>query len=348
MGMHVKLSIDHELMALISELEEFKGKWSATQLLAPDRLVALRKVATIESIGSSTRIEGAKLSDAEVEKLLSGVKAFSFRSRDEAEVGGYAEAMETVFASFSDLNLTENHIKQLHTLLLKFSPKDERHRGEYKKFPNHVEAFDSKGKSLGVVFETASSFETPKRMTELVEWTNRALETKEMHPLLVISIFVVHFLAIHPFQDGNGRLSRILTTLLLLRAGYSYVPFSSMERIIEANKEQYYLALRRAQGSLTKDGSKLPEWVVFFLKTMVKQKQELDKKLEKESLLAKLPEVSVQILAFVRDHGRATIGDIVTVTKQNRNTVKAHLRTLVQMGKLTQHGKGKGTWYKGA
>jgi Fic family protein len=141
---------------------------------------------------------------------------------------------------------------------------------------------------------------------------------------------------------GRGR----LTTLLLLRAGYSYVPFSSMERIIEANKEQYYLALRRAQGTLAK-GSKLPEWVTFFLKTMVKQKQELEKKLKREGLLEKLPEVSAQILAYVRDQGRATIGDIVTVTKQNRNTVKAHLRSLVETGKLIQRGKGKGTWYKG-
>lgn len=346
MGVKVTIQIDQKLLALISELEEFKGKWSATQLLAPDRLVALRKVATIESIGSSTRIEGAKLSDSEVEKLLSGVKAFSFRSRDEAEVGGYAEAMETIFSDYSQLSLTENHIKQLHTTLLKFSQKDERHRGEYKKFPNHVEAFDPKGKSLGVVFETTTPFETPKRITELVEWTNRMFDTKEMHPLLVIGVFVVHFLAIHPFQDGNGRLSRVLTTLLLLRAGYSYVPFSSMERVIEANKEQYYLTLRRAQGSLAKDSAKLPEWITFFLKTMVKQKQELEKKMEKENLLASLPEVSAQILAFIHDHGRATIGDIVTVTQKNRNTVKAHLRELVKQRKLSQQGKGKGTWYK--
>src|SRR3989338_8309954 len=161
MDMEIKLKIDHQLLKLIALLDEFKGKWSATQLLVPDRLKSLRKVATIESIGSSTRIEGAKLSDSEIEKLLSGVKTFSFRSRDEQEVAGYAEAMELVFSGHTEMPLSENHIKQLHGVLLKHSEKDQRHRGEYKKFPNHVEAFDASGKSIGIVFETTSPFETP-------------------------------------------------------------------------------------------------------------------------------------------------------------------------------------------
>lgn len=344
--MEFKLKIDHPLLKLIAELDEFKGRWSATQLLAPDRLKVLRQVATIESIGSSTRIEGAKLSDSEVKNLLSGVKAFSLRSRDEQEVAGYAEAMELIFSGHAEMPLSENHIKQFHGVLLKHSEKDQRHRGEYKKFPNHVEAFDPKGKSLGVVFQTASPFETPSKMKELVEWTQTALKEQEIHPLLVIAFFVVHFLAIHPFQDGNGRLSRVLTTLLLLRAGYMYVPFSSFERVIEANKEQYYLALRRAQGTLAGNGSKLGDWISFFLKSMVKQKAELEKKLERELLAEKLPELSSQIIAYIRDHGRATIGDVVAITKANRNTAKVHLRELVSAGRLVQQGKGKGTWYK--
>lgn len=343
--MEVKLKIDSKILKLIAELDEFKGSWAATQLLAPDRLLSLRQVATIESIGSSTRIEGAKLSDQEVEKLLLGVKTFSFRSRDEQEIGGYAEAMELVFTSFKDLELTENHIKQLHSLLLKFSQKDERHRGEYKKFPNHVEAFDSEGKSLGVVFETTKPFDTPKRMTELVKWTNRILEENEIHPLLIVAVFVVCFLAIHPFQDGNGRLSRVLTTLLLLRCGYSYVPYSSFERVIEANKEHYYLALRRAQSTLKKGDTKLADWIHFFLESMVKQKAHLEDKLRKESLIGALPETSSQILQFVKEHGRATVAQIVAVTGKNRNTVKVHLQKLVKTKRLTQHGKGKGTWY---
>lgn len=344
--MQPKIKPDHEMLQLIAELDEFKGKWIATQLLAPERLQALRQIATIESIGSSTRIEGAKLSDTEIETLLKGVKAYSFRSRDEQEVAGYAEAMDVIFGNYAEFGLTENHVKQLHSILLKYSSKDERHRGEYKKFPNHIEAFNSDGKSLGVVFETATPFDTPSLIKELIKWTHTSLEEKKIHPLLTVAVFIVHFLAIHPFQDGNGRLSRILTTLLLLRSGYQYVPYSSFERVIEANKEDYYIALRRAQGTLRKDDSKLSDWLLYFLRCMQKQKTDLEKKLEMELLLEKLPELSTQIIKLVKDRGRATISDIVNITKENRNTIKGHLQNLVKSRHLIPQGKGKGTWYK--
>ena len=217
----------------------------------------LIKIATIESVGSSTRIEGVKLTDQEVEAFLAGLDTSSFRSRDEEEVAGYAEVMNLVFESYQEIQITESHIKQLHRVLLQYSSKDVRHRGEYKKHPNHVEAFDHNGKSLGVIFETTSPFETPMKMEALIKWTRTNLEAKELHPLLIIAIFIVHFLSIHPFQDGNGRLSRVLTTLLLIQNGYSYVPYSSLESIIEENKEGYYLALRKAQHTINKNDSGL-------------------------------------------------------------------------------------------
>ena len=214
------LEITQKILRRIAEIDEFKGQWQALGRLAPDRLSALKKIATIESIGSSTRIEGVRLTDAEIERLLTGIQVFSFRSRDEQEVAGYAELMEMVFSSWSEIALTENHIKQFHGILLKHSDKDERHRGNYKTLPNHVEAFDENGKSLGVIFETASPFDTPRKMEALIAWTNEEMNKNTHHPLLIIAAFVVRFLAIHPFQDGNGRLSRALTTLLLLRSGY--------------------------------------------------------------------------------------------------------------------------------
>lgn len=176
----------------------------------------MRQLATIESIGSSTRIEGSNLTDREVEKLLSKLEIKKFDSRDEQEVAGCAETMEMIFHAFDDIHLNENHLKQLHRDLLRYSQKDERHRGEYKKLSNNVVAFDADGKMVGVVFETASPFDTPRRMTELVEWLKEARELRRLHPLLIVAVFTVTFLEIHPFQDGNGRLSRILTTLLLL------------------------------------------------------------------------------------------------------------------------------------
>lgn len=346
--MEPRIKLSHTTLKLIAELDEFKGRWAATSLLAPERLSSLKAVATIESIGSSTRIEGVQLSDSQIEKLLGGIGKHSFISRDEQEVAGYAEAMNLIFSSFEELQLNENHIKQLHSALLKFSSKDERHRGEYKKFPNHVEAFDANKKSMGIVFQTSSPFDTPREMNELVEWTRQNLSRNELHPLLVIAVFVVSFLAIHPFQDGNGRLSRVLTSLLLLKAGYSYVPYSSLERVVETNKDAYYLSLRRAQATLKTDSSKLNDWIDFFLECMKKQKDNLQKRLSEELLLQKLSGLSADIVALAKDRSRISISDIVNVTGKNRNTVKAHLRTLVSTGRLLQEGTGKGTWYKPA
>jgi len=195
------LTITPNLLSLIAELDEFKGAWRAIGRIAPERLSSLRRVATIESVGSSTRIEGAQLSDRDVEALLRNIEIKSFSSRDEQEVAGYAEAMETIFAHFAEIALTQNHIRQLHRDLLAHSDKDERHRGSYKTLPNHVEAFDGKGTSIGVIFETATPFDTPRRMDDLLRWTRDQFERKRLHPLLIIALFVVVFLEIHPFQD---------------------------------------------------------------------------------------------------------------------------------------------------
>lgn len=252
------LIITPEMLNLTAAIDEFKGAWQALGTLAPERLSALRRVATIESVGSSTRIEGSALSDSEVEKLLSQVSIGTFATRDGQEVAGYAETMEQIFQSWEYIPLTENYIRQLHRDLLRHSDKDARHRGVYKNVPNSVAAFDAEGREIGIVFETATPFETPERMRELVEWTRAALETRSLHPLLVIGVFTVVFLAIHPFQDGNGRLSRILTALLLLRCGYAYTPYSSLESVIEQNKESYCLALHQTQGTLRAES---PNWL---------------------------------------------------------------------------------------
>ncbi len=340
------LQITPEILSLIAELDEFKGAWRALGTLAPERLSALRRVATIESIGSSTRIEGSRLSDQQVAQLLNNIEIRKFDSRDEQEVAGYADVMNTVYSHADAIDLTENHIRQLHRDLLAYSGKDERHRGHYKTNPNHVSAFGVDGEEIGVVFETASPFDTSRLMAELVEWTRNALEQKALHPLLVVALFKVVFLEIHPFQDGNGRLSRILTTLLLLRAGYAYVPYSSLESVIEQSKEGYYLALRDTQGTIRTDAPDWQPWVLYFLRALKKQKQRLETKIEREQILMdRLPELSVNILELATGHGRLSVSQIVELTGANRNTVKKHLQALVAKRHLVQHGKGKGTWY---
>ena len=354
-----KIAINHELLQLIAELDEFKGKWELLKTMSPERLQQLRRVATIESIGSSTRIEGAKLTDIQIEALLSNLTSTSFKTRDEQEVAGYAEVMDMVFQAYEYLHITENHIRQLHQVLLRHSTKDERHRGAYKTLSNQVVATDERGVEIGIVFETTTPFDTPREMEELVRWTSKAIDEASMHPLLIIAVFNVVFLAIHPFQDGNGRLSRILITLMLLRAGYDYVPYASLESIVEENKDLYYKALRRTQTTLKTEVADWQPWLGFFLRCLKKQKSNLSRKLEKEQMDreqlengqpqtnddADLPTLSVQVLGLFRKNDRLTIAEMVELTHANQNTLKVRLRELVNAGKLQRHGKGRATWY---
>ena len=325
------ITIGQDLLKLISEIDEFKGKWALFKTMSPERLKQLKKVATIESVGSSTRIEGAKLSDAQIETLLSNLTSTSLKTLDEQEVAGYAEAMDLVFQARDDLRITENHIRQLHQVLLRHSTKDERHRGAYKTLPNHVVATDEKGQQLAVVFATTTPFDTPREMEALVKWLTKTTDEEAMHPLLIIAVFNVIFLAIHPFQDGNGRLSRILVTLMLLRAGYDYVPYASLEHVIEENKDLYYKALRRTQKTLKADTPDWEPWVGFFLRSLKKQKNNLEFKIAEKKAEAdkNLPPLSHQILELFSTYERLTIKDIVGYTGANQNTLKLRLRELV-------------------
>jgi Fic family protein len=281
-----------------------------------------------------------------VERLLGNLGIKRFSTRDEQEVAGYAEVMETVFRAWSDIPVTENYIKQLHRDLLQYSDKDERHRGEYKTLRNDVGAFNAEGKMIGIVFETATPFDTPQQMTELIAWLNQARELRRLHPLLIVAVFIVVFLAIHPFQDGNGRLSRVLTTVLLLQAGYAYVPYSSLESVIENSKEGYYLALRQTQTTVRTDAPNWQPWLLFFMRALQQQKRRLAVKVEREkNALAALPELAVKILDYVRDQGRVTTRDIVREYGASPNTLKVTFTSLVEKGLLVRHGAGRSTWY---
>lgn len=342
----ISFQITPEILSLVAEVDEFKGRWQALKNLAPDRLTALMRSATIESIGSSTRIEGAKLSNHQIAQLLTSLSSMSFRSRDEQEVAGYARVMDMVFEAWPDIPLDENHLKQLHAELLKFSEKDERHRGDYKKFPNHVAAFDPDGKQIGIVFETTSPFDTPREMAALLHWFKQAQAEANLHPLLRTAVFIVRFLAVHPFHDGNGRLSRILTTLLLLQAGYAYTPYSSLESIVEGNKEGYYLALRQTQLSLRQPSADWEPWVVFLLKCLVTQTKRLMAKIESEKdALAALTPLARNVTDLLTSQSRVSVAQIVAATKANRNTVKTALLKLREQGLVVQHGKGRGVFY---
>lgn len=342
-----RITLTSEQARLIARIDEFKGAWRALGVLAPQRLNSLRQVATIESIGSSNRIEGNTLTDTEVAALLRRAGDRALDDRNEQEVVGYAKAIELLLASWQDLRFTENHIRHLHQVLLAHSERDAWHRGRYKTNPNTVAAFDAEGQQVGIVIRTAEPFETPIRMAELVEWVGDHMGRSQHHPLVVIAIATVVFLEIHSFQDGHGRLSRVLTTLLLLKAGYAYVPFSSLERVVEQNREAYYLALRGTQGTLRTDAPDFRPWFDFFFRALGSQVEHLRGLVEHErDVLAPLPDLSLAILEAARARGRITMAEAIAATGKSRGTLKGHFASLVARGHLARHGRGRGVWYE--
>jgi Fic family protein len=235
---------------------------------------------------------------------------------------------------------------------LRYSNKDERHRGQWKNLDNHVAAFDAKGKQIGIVFQTASPFETPMLMEKLLEWHAKEENDPILHPLLRVAVFNVVFLAIHPFQDGNGRLSRVLTNLMLLRAGYAYASYSSLESVIEHNKEAYYLALRRTQTSFEKSADWEP-WLLFFLRSLKSQTGRLRERLEKapsspadSDLPGDLSLMAGRLLRLLEERKALSVGDAAEALAVNRNTLKGKFAELTEKGFAELHGKGRGAHYR--
>lgn len=346
------LQLTNEMLTAIATIEEFKGEWRALGDLDPETLRSLRRIATIESAGSSTRIEGAKLSDDEVEGLLGSLGKESFQSRDEQEVAGYAYVMNSIHTAWSHLRISEGILLQLHRDLLRYSDKDERHRGQWKSLDNHVAAFDAEGQQVGIVFETASPFETPVLMDKLLAWHAKEEADPLLHPLLRIAVFNVVFLAVHPFQDGNGRLSRVLTNLMLLRAGYAYAPYTSLESIIEQNKEAYYLALRRTQTSFNGTADWEP-WILFFLRSLKSQILRLRERLPgpgaalpSHSLPRDLSPLAGRLLALLEERPALSVGEAAEALGANRNTLKDKFTELLERGYAERHGKGRGAHYR--
>lgn len=341
------LIVDHVTLRLISEIDAFRGRWSTIGSSFPEQLSTLRQAAIIESIASSTRIEGSTLSNEEVRRLLTGLSASSFVTRDEQEVFGYSEALNLILSTPEAIPLSEASIRSLHALMLSQSMKDRWHAGQYKTAPNSVIARDAFGQQVGVIFEPSSPADTPLHMHQLLKWMATELKNGELHPLLRIGVFVVVFLEIHPFQDGNGRLSRLLTNLLLYQNGYTYVAYSSLESIVEESKREYYLALRETQASIRTEHPNWTPWLHYFLRALHRQVTRLEFKLARTPVMsgdsATVPE---QVLSYLMATGIASIGDMQEALGINRNTLKRHLRTLVHEGRIELTGSGRSSRYR--
>lgn len=343
---HRLTNLSHEIWAKITQIEEIKGRWTAGSQLNPQTLGRLKRSVLITSTGASTRIEGANLSDEDIEKMLRGISIQKFESRDEQEVQGYYELLLNVFDSFAGLSFNESLIKHFHKELLKHVEKDVLHRGNYKTQENKVEMIDEAGNSIGTLFDTTPAYLTPKEMTELVEWTKQALDEKKYHPLLVVGNLIVEFLSIHPFQDGNGRLSRVLTNLVLLQQGYLYMPYVSHEKLIEDNKPEYYLALRQSQKTFKTDNEDINPWLEFFLNVLLEQSQMAIGLLTTENIETLLSPKQLAVWEYLQTVDEATPNEIAKKADVARPTVNQVLNKLLDMKKVERIGEGSGIRYK--
>jgi len=338
-------SPEPHIVALLAEIDEVKGQFRAGLRMTPQAITSLRQSVLVTSAGASTRIEGAKLTDEEVEKVMRGLSVSKFADRDTQEVQGYLETLQNVFDSFQTLPLRESLIQSLHNQLLKYSTKDDTHRGGYKKKENTVGVLGPDGKVARIMFETTKAFLTPKEMQELVDWTSDAFEKNRFHPLLIIANFVVEFLKIHPFEDGNGRLSRVLTNLLLLRSGYQFVQYVSHEQIIERRKDEYYLALRKSQESFNTEEDSIAPWLNFFLSVIKEQATKALSFVEEEKAEESLSPKQLEVWKHLSSVGEASTGEIASATGIVDVTVRQALDRLVELGKVKRIGRGRGTRY---
>jgi len=339
-------STNQKILNLISQIDLYKGRWNEIEREKNIYLKELRRISTIESIGSSTRIEGSTLTDKEIEELLSNIKISKLKTRDEQEVIGYYETLEIIYENYKSINLTENYIKQLHQNLLKYSDKDNRHRGEYKTLSNQVVA-SYPGGIQKIIFNTTEVYLVEKEMNNLINRTNEQLQKKEIHPILLISHFIYEFLSIHPFQDGNGRLSRLLTTLLLLQNEYLFVQYVSFENLIEKSKKEYYRALMDGQKNRNKENENISRWIIYFLDKLKELTEKLDEKYknleEKRNYLSPRQK---KIKEYVKENQPVKFSDIANYFKEiNKNTLKKDLQYLKREKEIKALGERKGTVY---
>lgn len=347
-----KAKFDHRIKALephivatLAAIDEIKGEFRTGLRMTPQAITNLRKSVIVTSAAASTRIEGAKLTDEEVEQIMQGLSVSKFADRDSQEVQGYLETLQNIFDSFQKLPLRESMISNLHKELLKYSTKDEIHRGKYKQKENLVGILDGTGKVAKIMFDTTPAWLTAKEMQELVEWTDQAFQENRFHPLLTIANFIVEFLKIHPFEDGNGRLARVLTNLLLLRSGYTFVQYVSHEQLVEKRKDEYYLALRKSQETFKTEHDTIAPWLNFFLSVVKEQATGALVFLKEEEIEDTLSAKQFRVWKFISGNGEVTPSKIVNSTSVGMPTVRQALRKLIELGKIKRVGQGRGTRY---
>lgn len=346
--LNLKAEIIEEVYSMIAEIDAVKNGWQITGRLQPQTLERLTHSVIVTSTGSSNRIEGNRLSDREVEALYRKLRIKKFATRDEQEVAGYLEMLELVFENFADIPIKESTILQLHGDMLKYSEKDERHKGQYKFGSNRVEAKDLSGNVIGVIFDPTPPHLVKKEMQELVEWYQWAADAKQKHPLILMASFIFEFLAIHPFQDGNGRASRLLGNLMLLQHGYHFAAVVSHEKLIEGAKASYYLALNKTQKTWKGKKEDVSDWLLFFLRIVQAQARLALQILEGENIdgLLSVKQLQLWRWSMAVPSGEFSRKDAITALGFPARTVESIVLKLLDMKKLERLGEGRATRYR--
>ncbi len=346
--LELKPKIIEQVYSLISQIDTVKNSFAITGNILPQTISRLTASVIVTSTAASNRIEGNKLSDDEVEKLYKNLRIKKFKTRDEQEVAGYLECLESIFENYNEIKITESRILGLHDQMLQYSEKDSRHKGQYKFGSNRVEAKDKKGNLVGVIFDPTPPHLVKKEMQELVAWFNEANHERARHPLILIANFIFEYLAIHPFQDGNGRTSRLLTNLLLLKFGYDFTKIISHEKLIEANKADYYLALNKTQRTWKSKKEDISEWLIFFLKTINGQSQQALKILQGETIEHLLSEKQLALWQWAQSLPNKEFArkDAIAALRFPARTVEAIIKKLLDAKRLIRVGEGRGTRYE--
>lgn len=328
---------DIEIVNYLALIHEEKGKQSIYLKQKPDELKNLVEIAKIQSTESSNSIEGIRTTETRLRQLMD--EKTTPRNRDEKEIAGYRDALRVVHENFEYIPLTPNYILQLHKIM--FDHTDSSFGGSFKNVQNYISAVDSSGKTY-TLFTPLAPYETPPAVQEICDEFNRVIGEGKVDPLLVIPVFIHDFLCIHPFIDGNGRMSRLLTTLLLYRSGYEIGKYISVEAKIAKNKEAYYDALELSQNGWHEEADDPTAFIKYLLGTIIAAYRDFS---DRMSMIASSSFDTVCNAVNSRI-GKFTKREILELCPSvSASTVERHLKKLCADGKISKNGGGRSTFY---
>ena len=330
---------DSEIIGYLTVIHEARGKQSVYMKQKPQELDKLVEIAKVQSTEASNEIEGIRTTNTRLRQLME--EKTSPRTRDEKEIAGYRDALNIIHESFDYIPLTPNYIRQLHRILL--SHTDSAFGGNFKSVQNYISATDESGKSY-TLFTPPAPFETPGMVEELCNEYNRVIGEGKVDPLIVIPIFIHDFLCIHPFIDGNGRMSRLLTTLLLYRSGYEVGNFISLEAKIAKHKDLYYDALYASQQGWHEGKDDPTPFIKYLLGTIAAAYRDFEERME--IVTEKGTSLNAVRRAIETRIGKFTKAEIAGLCPNlSSTTVERLLKTLCDAGEIEKKGSGRATFY---